>query len=92
MRIEIDNEYFINLDTNGNYTLYQTKVYQKGKNVGDEIQSVIGYYSNVPSALNRYAQHRLSTSGDTVSIQEYLTRYNEIVEKLIKNTLPKEAK
>lgn len=92
MIIELEHGYFIQLDTNGNYTLYQTRVSKSGKSKGDEVDGAIGFYSSVPSALNRYAKHLLASKGETVTIGEYLRQYNEIVEKLIANTLPKEVK
>jgi hypothetical protein len=92
MKIKIDEDYYIQLDTNGNYTLYLTKTSLSGKSKGEEFDNTIGYYSSVPSALNRYVKHKLSSKGETVSIEQYLNQYNEIVENLIKNTLPKEVK
>jgi hypothetical protein len=92
MIIELEHGYFIQLDTNGNYTLYQAKTVKNGKTKGDDYDDAIGFYSSVPSALNRYAKHLLSSKGETVTIGEYLRQYNEIVEKLIANTLPKEVK
>lgn len=86
MRIELPNNYYIILDTNGNYTLYQKTTVKSGKTKGDNLNGVIGYFSSIPSAVNRYILHNLSNTEDMVDLKEYMNRYeklkNEVIETL----------
>ena len=78
-KIELDEDYRIEIDSMGNHTLF----YQNPEN---KSQTTIGYYSNVASALKSF-RNELVNDGDVYTLQQYIGRieeFNEYVEGLVK--------
>jgi len=92
MYIQLPNDnFYIDFDKDGNYTLREKKVTKSGKNVGEEYDGVIGYYSTLSSAVKRYISRQLGESGDTVSITDFLERYETLANKVTAFLTPKEV-
>ena len=78
-KIELDEDYRIEIDSMGNHTLF----YQNPEN---KSQTTIGYYSNVASALKSF-RNELVNDGSKYTIKEYIDKmeeFNEYMEGLIK--------
>jgi hypothetical protein len=88
--IKLPNEsFYINFDKDGNYTLYETKVTQSGKNTGTRYESVIGYYGSLSSAVKRYISRQLGESKETVTIEQFLEVYEKLVDEVTAYLTPK---
>lgn len=90
MIIKLPNEnFYIDFDKDGNYTLRETKVTQSGKNAGSEYDTVIGYYNTLSSAVKRYISRQLGESEDTVTIKQFLEVYEKLVDEVTAYLTPK---
>lgn len=81
--LQLDNLFSIELDEIGNHTLVESREIKSGKTAGDDRKIIHGYYSNLTNALKKYTY--LKTLGDdlTLSVDEYISRYEKAVETLI---------
>lgn len=68
--------YFISMDEN-NYTLYKR---YDGVKTDKQYMSVVGHYSTVKGCLSTLAT-KLAKQGQYQSIQEFIDRYDTIVQK-----------
>lgn len=92
MIIKLPNEnFYVNFDKDGNYTLYEKRVTQSGKNAGSEYDLVIGYYSTLSSAVKRYISRQLGESEDTITIEQFLEVYERLVDEVTAYLTPKEV-
>ena len=85
MQIKLSNGYFIEID-NLNHTLKQ-KYTGKNKN-GEEVENerVLGYFSNLGNAIERYLLHKQSDGMEDVPLtfDEYLTHVKESNKKAVR--------
>lgn len=92
MIIKLPNEnFYVNFDKDGNYTLCEKRVTQSGKNAGNEYDIVIGYYSTLSSAVKRYISRQLGESEDTITIEQFLEVYEKLVDEVTAYLTPKEV-
>lgn len=93
MIIKLPNEnFYVDFDKDGNYTLYETRITESGKNVGTRYESVIGYYSTLSSAVKRYISRQLGESENSVTIEQFLEVYEKLVDEVTQYLMPKEVK
>lgn len=80
--IVIDENYGIETDSFGNFTLFRKKTVKTGKTAGEEVKENIGYYSTLNGALNRYIIDRFNfeTENETISVLGAISRL-EAIEK-----------
>lgn len=80
--IVIDENYGIETDSFGNFTLFRKKTVKTGKTAGEEVKENIGYYSTLKGALNRYIIDRFNfeTENETISVSGAISRL-EAIEK-----------
>ena len=50
--IVIDDNYGIETDALGNYSLFRRKIVKKGKAAGEETRSYVGHFSNLQGAVS----------------------------------------
>ena len=81
MIIPLDNDYVIELDQIGNHTLIKKTSIKEGKHEGKERNIIIGYYSNVATALKKYISLSLVESAEQMSLIDYIERYEKLLEK-----------
>lgn len=81
MIIPLDNNYVIELDQIGNHTLIKKTTIKDGKYQGEERNIIIGYYSNVASALKKYISLSLLDESERMSLIDYIERYEKLLEK-----------
>ena len=80
--IVIDENYGIETDSFGTFTLFRKKTVKTGKTAGEEVKENIGYYSTLKGALNRYIIDRFNfeTENETISVSGAISRL-EAIEK-----------
>jgi hypothetical protein len=92
MIIKLPNEnFYVDFDKDGNYTLYETKTTQSGKNAGTKYDTPIGYYNTLSSAVKRYISRQLGESEDTITIEQFLKIYERLVNEVTQYLMPKEV-
>jgi hypothetical protein len=57
----------------------------KDKDTGERVFSddVIGYYSTIPRAMQRYVSTYLNNTLDVVTIREYIDEYQRVTERVV---------
>lgn len=80
MKLQINEDYRITTDEK-NVMLEQRKVYQEGKNKGQEYYNTIGYYGTLEGAFNGMLNHRIRTS-DASSYKELIKLVAEVREDI----------
>ena len=80
--IIVDNDYAIETDTMGNYSLFRRKTAKKGKKAGEEKKDYVGHFSSLRSAVKAYVRDRFhsDTDGVEVSLADAVSRL-EAIEK-----------
>jgi len=87
----LDSQYHVRVEDNGlNYTLVKRQVIKNGKRVGQESETIIGYYSDLKHALSKFASLAIVDEDVTpkealdisVSIRDYIQKLKTIQEKL----------
>ena len=80
--IIVDNDYAIETDTMGNYSLFRRKTAKKGKKAGEEKKDYVGHFSSLRSAVKGYVRDRFhsDTDGIEVSLADAVRRL-EAIEK-----------
>ena len=78
--IVIDENYAIETDSFGNYSLFRRKVKKTGKNVGEETKDYVGHYSTLKGAIERYRVDRFNseTEDKVVSLADAVKLLREI--------------
>lgn len=87
MKIMIDDTYGICSDEN-NYILFELKIKgEKSKNVGEVVESNVGYYGTLQQALKGYA--RVSTrQPNQDGYKELLQKLDNIEQAILKVKIP----
>lgn len=85
IKIYIDENYHIEIDNYKNHTLYKRGIFLRGKNVGKETFTILGYYSNTANALKAYLQDTIISEKKELGIKEYI----ELLETKIKTAFEK---
>lgn len=80
--IIVDNDYAIETDTMGNYSLFRRKTTKTGKKAGEEKKDYVGHFSSLRSAVKGYVRDRFhsDTDGIEVSLADAVSRL-EAIEK-----------
>ncbi len=84
MKIILDKLFYIEIDNNLNHTLYKIVTTQSGKNKGKETSTIYGYYSSVASAVKYYIKYSLAEEQETLTLQQYIERYEQKTEEIKK--------
>lgn len=66
--IVIDNNYAIDTDSYGNYSLFIKKTTKTGKNVGEERKEYIGHYRSLSQAVKSYIRDRFNSETQDLEI------------------------
>lgn len=82
--VTIDDRWAIKFDGDINYTVKKTTVAQKGKKKGEKVTESIAYCSTFESALLYIARMLTNEGAGTLQIEEYISRFEAIVNNLIK--------
>ena len=83
MIIKLDDTYRIEIDGLKNHTLYKKSTYVNGKNIGEQYENVIGYFNSIPSAVRRYIVELTDDNDLTLTLQEYIGRYEKISKEVL---------
>lgn len=59
--IIIDENYAIETDTMGNYSLFRRKTAKKGKRAGEEVRDYVGHFNTLRGAVKSYVCDRFNT-------------------------------
>lgn len=87
MRINIDDQFFIEGDGNSCFTLYQISIITgeaaRGKrpnpeNIGKTRETPVAYYGNLRQALEGYSRYCVAMSIGTVDCNSILNKLDEI--------------
>lgn len=66
--IVIDNNYAIETDTLGNYSLFRRKIAKTGKKAGEEKKDYVGHFSSLRSAVKAYVRDRFNSETEDLEI------------------------
>ena len=66
--IVIDDNYGIDTDSMGNYSLFRRKKVQKGKAAGTETKDYIGHFSSMRKAVMTYCRDRFNSETEEMEI------------------------
>ena len=80
MRIQLDREYALKGDAD-QVTLVQVRVTQSGANAGAKTEHPVGYFSDVPQALEAFCMRKARMS-DVTSLKAYIDTLREIREDI----------
>ena len=59
--IIIDENYAIDTDSMGNYSLFRRKKSRKGKKAGEEIRDYVGHFNSLRGAVKSYIRDRFNS-------------------------------
>jgi hypothetical protein len=82
MKIILDNNYHIEVDSVLNHTLYKKGYVQSGENKGKETFTPIGYYSSVASAVKRYINSTIVDETVETDLKGYVKRIEKKYDEL----------
>lgn len=84
MNIKIDDTFSLKSDPL-NVMLVETKTRQDGKNIGKKVDTVVGYYGTVESALLGYLTYKTNTSQATTikQLRDDIKEVKEIILKIM---------
>ena len=77
-----ESNYFVEVDE-FNFTLVKTGVTLAGKQIGKETRNVIGYFGDFATVLRKYIGLEIIDGKQDLQPQQYVERYEELVNKLI---------
>jgi hypothetical protein len=66
--IVIDNNYAIETDSMGNYSLFRRKTAKKGKKAGEEVRDYVGHFNTLKGAVKSYIRDRFNSETENVEI------------------------
>lgn len=66
--IVIDDNYGIETDSFGNYSLFRRKTVKSGKNAGEEIKDYIGHFNSLKGAVKTYVRDRFNSETQDLDI------------------------
>lgn len=80
--IVIDDNYAIETDSMGNYSLFRRKVVKKGKKAGEEVRDYVGHFNTLKGAVKSYVRDRFNseTQDLEISLMDAVNRL-EAIEK-----------
>ena len=80
MIINIDENYAVDVDTLGNYSLFCRKISQKGKNAGEEFRDYVGHFTSLSGAIKSYVHSRfyLENKDAEISLADAVSRLEAI--------------
>lgn len=87
MRIKLDREYIIKGDAD-QVTLLHVSVTRSGANAGQSVEKPVGYYMDVPQALEAFATRKARMS-DVSTVRGYIDTLRAVREEI--RALCKEA-
>lgn len=66
--IIIDENYAIDTDSMGNYSLFRRKKTRKGKRAGEEIRDYVGHFNTLRGAVKSYVRDRFNSETQDLEI------------------------
>lgn len=81
MTIKIEN-YLLEAETEGGFTLIALSKTKSGKNVGAETRSVMGYNMPFEKCLKNIIHENITKEDVTVSLEKFLDIYGKEVKKI----------
>lgn len=80
--IVIDDNYAIDTDSYGNYSLFRRKTVKSGKNAGEEVRDYVGHFNTLKGAVKSYVRDRFNseTQDLEISLMDAVNRL-EAIEK-----------
>ena len=66
--IVIDENYGIETDSFGNYSLFRRKTAKSGKKAGEEVKDYIGHFNSLKGAVKTYVRDRFNSETQDVEI------------------------
>ena len=66
--IVIDDNYAIETDSMGNYSLFRRKVAKKGKKAGEEVRDYVGHFNTLKGAVKSYVRDRFNSETQDLEI------------------------
>lgn len=80
--IVIDDDYAIDTDSMGNYSLFRRKKSRKGRRPGEEIRDYVGHFNTLKGAVKAYVRDRFNseTQDLEISLMDAVSRL-EAIEK-----------
>lgn len=78
--IVIDDNYAIETDSMGNYSLFRRKTAKKGKKAGEEIRDYVGHFNTLRGAVKSYVRDRFNseTQDLEISLEDAVKRLEAI--------------
>ena len=73
--VTLPNNFYIEIDTLGNHTLYETPKEKK-------TPIFYGYYGSVSGAVLSYIKYHTAEIGGTVTLKEYVERYEKVAQEV----------
>ena len=82
-RVNIDGVYYVRLE-NHNYVLCKSRISNGEKTKGQEVEYVIGYYSDFENLFNRYFKECVvnRSIGLTMELNDFIKLIKEIKEEI----------
>ena len=66
--IVIDDNYAIDTDSYGNYSLFRRKTAKTGKRAGEEIRDYVGHFNSLSKAVKSYIRDRFNSETQDLEI------------------------
>lgn len=66
--IIIDENYAIETDSMGNYSLFRRKTVRKGKKAGEEVRDYVGHFNTLKGAVKGYVRDRFNSETQDLEI------------------------
>lgn len=66
--IVIDDNYAIETDSMGNYSLFRRKTAKKGKKAGEEFRDYVGHFNTLRGAVKSYVRDRFNSETQDIEI------------------------
>lgn len=66
--IVIDDNYAIDTDSYGNYSLFRRKTAKTGKRAGEEVRDYVGHFNTLKGAVKAYIRDRFNSETQDLEI------------------------
>lgn len=85
MRVTLANDFVIDIDDVGNYTLNEIKGTRADKD-GNEIEVLRnwGYHSNLRNAVNKFIHLRVISANETLTLAQFVERWEKLQHDILK--------
>lgn len=85
MRVTLANDFVIDIDDVGNYTLNEIKGTRADKD-GNEIEVLRnwGYHSNLRNAVNKFIHLRVISANETLTLKQFVERWEKLQHDILK--------